>query len=358
MAEHTPEIRKGEPTVELSREEFRQRFRQRFVDPAYDSVARELDAVEEVAWDAYTNHRKAPRTRAAGSEFADPKYQLSLDWLAARDAIRRAQAVHDEAGPARVLVVAAGARNEHTCPGEQGKTQRLAGVACSELRDAGAHVELLDLSRITAEYGRTIHPCKACVSTAMPLCHWPCSCYPNHALAQTPDWMNEIYPMWVAAHGIAIITPVYWYQAPSPLKLMIDRMVCADGGNPDPTTTHGKKAAEAKAIELAGWHYPRHLSGRVFSILVHGDAAGSETLRRNLHDWLSEMELESAGNGSSLDRYIGYYKPYATSHDELDRDSAIFVEARNAMRMLVERIAQLRSGVPPTGRELKDPRPK
>ena len=52
-------------------------------------------------------------------------------------------------------------------------------------------------SRLAAEYGRNIHPCKACFSTAAALCHWPCSCYPNHSLGQTQDWMNEIYPMWV-----------------------------------------------------------------------------------------------------------------------------------------------------------------
>ena len=70
----------------------------------------------------------------------------------------------------------------------------------------------LDLSRTTSEFGKTIHPCKSCVSTAMPLCHWPCSCYPNYALGQTHDWMNEIYPLWVAAHGILLVTPVNWYQ--------------------------------------------------------------------------------------------------------------------------------------------------
>ena len=62
------------------------------------------------------------------------------------------------------------------------------------------------------EYGTRIHPCKACFSTAAALCHWPCSCYPNYSLGQTHDWMNEIYPMWVAAHGVMIITPVNWYQ--------------------------------------------------------------------------------------------------------------------------------------------------
>src|SRR5262245_2201043 len=71
----------------------------------------------------------------------------------------------------------------------------------------------LDLSRTTSEYGRTIHPCKACASTSMALCHWPCSCYPNYSLGQVHDWMNDIYPLWVAAHGIMIIAPVNWYQA-------------------------------------------------------------------------------------------------------------------------------------------------
>jgi multimeric flavodoxin WrbA len=353
-----PAVRTGTPSVVLSREEFRRRFRAGFVDPAYDAVAAELAAIEEVAWDAYANHRKAPRTRRAGPGFADPDYELSLDWLAARDAIGAAQTQHDADGPSRILVIAGGARNEHTCPGEQSKTQRLVEAACAELRGRGAVVDLLDLSRATAEYGRTIHPCKGCVSTAMPLCHWPCSCYPNHGLGQSPDWMNELYPLWVAAHGIAIITPVYWYQAPSPLKLMIDRLVCADGGNPDPSTTHGKTAAEAKALELRGWPYPRHLAGRAFAVVVHGDTQGAESLRHNLHSWLVEMALEPAGAASSFDRYIGYYRPYATSHDDLDREPAVFLETRNAMRALLERVAQLRAGARPAGADLEQPRPK
>jgi multimeric flavodoxin WrbA len=67
-----------------------------------------------------------------------------------------------------------------------------------------------------------------------------------------------------------IVTPVYWYQAPSVLKLMIDRLVCADGGNADPTTTHLKTAELAKEIELKGWDYPKHLAGRAFAVAAHG----------------------------------------------------------------------------------------
>ncbi len=45
-----------------------------------------------------------------------------------------------------------------------------------------------------------------------------------------------------------------------------------------------------------------------------------------------------------LNRYIGYWKPYATSHDKLDADDAIQEEVRNAARALVEGVSAKRSG--------------
>src|SRR3982074_2506782 len=113
--------------------------------------------------------------------------------------------------------------------------------------------------------------------------------------------MNEISPLWVAAHGIMIVTPVNWYHAPTGRKAMIGRLVCADGGNPDPTSTHGKKPAEAKAIELAGWDYPKHLERRVYGLVVHGDVAGIEGTRGALSDWLDWMGLINAGDQARLD---------------------------------------------------------
>jgi multimeric flavodoxin WrbA len=257
-----------------------------------------------------------------------------------------------------VLLVAGAARTDQTCPGEMSKTYRLAQMARERFDAAGVECDCLDLSALTAEYGRQILPCKACVSTAMPLCHWPCSCYPNHALGQVNDWMNELYPRWVRAHGVMIVTPVYWYQAPSVLKLMMDRLVCADGGNPDPTSTAGKDPAKAKAIELEGWPYPRHLAGRVFSVVVHGDAAGAAGLRRDLTDWLRDMHLIEASN-ASIDRYIGYYGPYATSHAALDNDAALHEEVRQAAATLVDAVRLNRAGkLPQPGAGLDEPRPK
>ena len=125
---------------------------------------------------------------------------------------------------------------------------------------------------------------------------------------------------------------------------MIDRLVCADGGNPDPTTTHGKKAAEAKALELAGWDYPKHLAGRAYGLVVHGDVAGIEGLRRGLADWLDWMGLIDAGKQAALDRYVGYYESYAESHQALDRDEMFQREVRNVAASVAAAVGQLRAG--------------
>jgi multimeric flavodoxin WrbA len=108
-----------------------------------------------------------------------------------------------------------------------------------------------------------------------------------------------------------IITPVNWYHTSSSLKLMIDRLVCADGGNADPTLSRGKDAARAKEIEL------------------------------------------------EVDRYIGYFEPYATSHDALDADLAIQEEVRNAARTLAEAVlAQAAGRLATAGQDLPEPRSK
>jgi multimeric flavodoxin WrbA len=354
-----PHVRTGQAEWPMSRAEFERRFKARFADPAFSDKGAAIEELLEIAWEGYREARKSPRTQKAGPGFADPNYEISVDWLQARHAIQQAQSRHDDPSqPDCVLLICGAARNDKSCPGEMSKTYRLVQMAKSVFENANVEVDLLDLSVLTSEFGKVIYPCKGCVSSAMPLCHWPCSCYPNHGLGQVTDWMNELYPRWVAAHGIMIVTPVYWYQAPSVLKLMIDRLVCADGGNPDPTSTHGKKVAEAKELEMKGWGYPRHLAGRSFAVLVHGDAAGTESLRRNLTDWLNDMHLAQAGADSCLDRYIDYLGAYATSHEALDRDLALHEEVRNAARALALHITARRKEPSLAIPHLEEPRPK
>ncbi|GMV21479.1 MAG: hypothetical protein AMXMBFR57_14280 [Acidimicrobiia bacterium] len=356
-----PEVRTQSEYVPLTREAFRSRFFARFQDPVFNDVADELDRVCERAWDSYIEYRKSPNQTRAGDDFADPDADLPIEWLETRAAIAQARTQQqDSASATRILLVQGSTRTEHSCPGEISKTLRLLQRAESIFTgEPDVEVDVLDLSTLVSEPLKVIYPCKGCVSTAQPLCHWPCSCYPNHAMGQTGDWMAELYPRWVAAHGVMILCPVHWYQAPSSLKLMIDRLVCADGGNHDPTTTHGKDPARAKAIELDGWDFPKHLEGRAFSVVTHGDAAGPENLRRMLVDWCTDLGMIPAGRKAEMDTRIGWYKPYATSHEELDADHDVFIEVANAARSLLTMTRQIRSGAfRPPDAGLEAPRKK
>ena len=352
--------RKGQAPPPLSREEFGERFRRNFFDPAFAGEREAIARLEAIAWDGYDKDRKAPLTAKAGAGFADPDYDLSVEWRETRDKLIAAEKRQkDPATRSRVLVICGSSRNDGSCPGEMSKTWRLSRIVRETLEAAGVEVDLLDLSRLTSDYALRIYPCKGCVSTAEPLCHWPCSCYPNHAFNQVNDWMAEIYERWVLAHGVILLTPVNWYHTASGVKLMIDRLVCADGGNPDPTLTHGKDAEKAKEVELAGWAYPKHLAGRVYGVVTHGDVAGIEETRYALTDWLDWMGLVPAGSMSRLDRYIGYYRPYATSHEELDRDTAVQEEVRNVARAVASAVADLRAGkLSHPDAKLERPRPK
>ena len=259
------------PSVALTKAEFTRRARERFFDPAFDPLQGEIGRIIAAAWDGYRRRSQVAAHQAGGAALCRSGVR-ALGRLAEGARCRRRAPSGRRSRPpskSRILLVNGSSRSDQTCPGEMSKTFRLVEMARRLIeRERGFEVEVLDLSLLTSQYGRQILPCKACVSTAMPLCHWPCSCYPNHSLGQVNDWMAEIYPMWAAAHGVMIVTPVNWYQAPAGLKAMIDRLVCADGGNPDPTTTSGKDPKKAKEIELDGLglsappRRPRLLGGR------------------------------------------------------------------------------------------------
>jgi hypothetical protein len=94
-------------------------------------------------------------------------------------------------------------------------------------------------------------------------------------------------------------------------------------------------------------------------VVVHGDVAGIEPVRRALSDWLDWMGLIDAGHMARLDRFIGYYEPYATSHEALDRDTGVMEEVRNAARAVVHAVQELRAGkLSRPDKDLINPRPK
>ena len=125
-----PKIRKGQARWPMSREEFSCRFRAYYFDPAFAASQPAIDALLDIAWEAYRDSRKAPLTRKAGAAFADPDYNLSMEWLSTRASIRKAAREHASSrARARILLICASSRNDKTCPGEMSKTYRLTRIA-------------------------------------------------------------------------------------------------------------------------------------------------------------------------------------------------------------------------------------
>jgi hypothetical protein len=50
-----------------------------------------ITRLEAIAWDALQEGRKAPRTQVAGGGFANPTYELSVQWLDTHGRLKAAQ---------------------------------------------------------------------------------------------------------------------------------------------------------------------------------------------------------------------------------------------------------------------------
>ena len=125
-----------------------------------------------------------------------------------------------------------------------------------------------------------IAPCNGCVSTSMALCTWPCNCYEKNSKAE-PDlmWNLDMYPRLDLADAWAIIGPVNWYSSSSTLKLMFDRLVCMNGGNPREDLIKHKDPELAMKLEQSPeWKKlsVNHLEGRTAGFFCYGDGGGDE----------------------------------------------------------------------------------
>src|SRR3569832_2944065 len=111
-------IRTGQAPAMLDRQTFGQRFRMAYADPLYETVADALERLEEVAWQAYITGRKSPRTERAGSDFENPDFELSSEWLATRRRLLQAQEKRScPETHTRVLLDCGAARNVWFCFG-------------------------------------------------------------------------------------------------------------------------------------------------------------------------------------------------------------------------------------------------
>jgi multimeric flavodoxin WrbA len=179
--------------------------------------------------------------------------------------------------PFRILIIAGSDRRQYNCPGVDSKARALAWRVADRL-PADWEIDVEDLGNV---YGRArIQSCNACVSTSMALCVWPCNCYePNHHDEPDLMWDLDLYSRLDLADAWIIIGPVNWYGPSSNLKLMFDRLVCMNGGNPREDLIDHKNPELAVALERSPeWQAlsRNHLEGRTAAFLCYGDAGANE----------------------------------------------------------------------------------
>src|SRR5712691_198532 len=99
-------VRKGMPSVQLDKQEFKKRFLAKFYDPAYEPLKAELDKILDTAWITYDEYHKSPRTRKAGPGFADPNFDTPIEWIETRANVQAAERKQkNKKTPSRILIV-------------------------------------------------------------------------------------------------------------------------------------------------------------------------------------------------------------------------------------------------------------
>ncbi len=179
--------------------------------------------------------------------------------------------------PYRVLLISGSDRRQYNCPGVDSKSRTFM-LRMAERLPQDWEIDYEDLGNVFAR--ARIQSCNACVSTSMALCVWPCNCYDKDNKKE-PDlmWDLDMYARFDLADAWAIIGPVNWYGPTSNLKLMFDRLVCMNGGNPDEASIEHKDPELAMKLE----HTPEweamsvnHLEGRTAAFFCYGDGGGDE----------------------------------------------------------------------------------
>src|SRR5436853_1815665 len=179
--------------------------------------------------------------------------------------------------PFRVLIISGSNRRQYNCPGVDSKARTLM-LRMAERLPQDWEIDYEDLGNV---YKREhIQSCNACVSTSMALCVWPCNCYEPDSKAEADlMWNLDLYSRLDLADAWAIIGPVNWYGPTANLKLMFDRLVCMNGGNPredlikhkDPELAmHLEHSEQWEALSI------NHLEGRTAAFYCYGDGGGDE----------------------------------------------------------------------------------
>ena len=359
-----PKPRKGQGSVKLTREEFERRLRERFYDPAFERVERRARATSSTSPGTRTTSTARARARGRPAP-ASPTRTTSCRWngsTPARRSARRERRTTTPTAPRRVLLICGAARHDQTCPGEMSKTFRLAQIA-ARARSSGARLRVRLPRPEPAD--RRVRPSDPAVQglrldrdAALPLAVLLLP-EPRDGPGQRLD-ERDLPALGRRARrddrdaGLLVPGAERAEADDGSARLRRRRQSRSDH---DPRQEPGRRP---RRWSCAGWHYPRHLAGRAVRgrrPRRRGGRGDAAPLAQRLAD---RHAAGAGGTAASIDRYIGYYEPYATSHEALDRDTAVQEEvAQRRARALVDAVRDYRAGKrPPEGERDDGPRPK
>ncbi|MEZ0290079.1 MAG: flavodoxin family protein [Sulfolobales archaeon] len=158
-------------------------------------------------------------------------------------------------------------------------------------------------TRIFNVYEMKIEPCLGCVSDDVRLCVFPCV---------IEDDARELFEYLDKSHGFVIVSPIYWYSVPGPLKNLIDRMTVFENA----IFTEGRS----------------RLEGKVFGVVVVGSDTGSIAVIQNLMSIMNSMGVVIPP--WALAYYAGEGDPF--------EDEKFLLDLGNLARSVVEMIKILR----------------
>ncbi len=141
------QVRRGMPSVQLDKREFKKRFQAKFYDPVFEPLQAEIDKIADAARIAYDEYHTTPRAEGrrrlcrselrGGGRMAETRANIQA-------AERRQK---NSKSPSRVLIVNGSSRSEHTCPGEMSKTYRLVTIAKQVVEKTRASKSRCSISR-------------------------------------------------------------------------------------------------------------------------------------------------------------------------------------------------------------------
>jgi hypothetical protein len=273
--------------------------------------------------------------------------------------------------PFRVFVIAGSNRRQYNCPGVDSKARTLMLRMAGEL-PSDWEIDLEDLGNVFAR--EQIQSCNACVSTSMALCVWPCNCYrPGDKFEPDLMWNLDLYSRLDLADAWAFIAPVNWYGPSSNLKLMFDRLVCMNGGNPREDLIEHKNPELAMDLEHSEqWSElsVNHLEGRTAAFFCYGDAGGDEvgqdgrpeSLRHkeyfdpalepfaNERDSYAPLVWQCRYSGIEVPNHLWRYVQFGESKKYSDNQSEHMIEDRDVIEGFDRWVADFKNFVSTKGK--------